>query len=95
MNNKKTTCVILAACASVATGCASNRLEQEFGDSVREVMTKQIYDPGAALSPDRNAVTGGDPTRLEGVVESHRGDVVDPGRVERPVSVDINSGSRR
>lgn len=91
MNNKLVHGTILAACAILASGCAETRVEREFGDSVREVMSKQIHDPGAAVSPGTDPMTGGDATRLEGVLESHRGDVADTSRVEKPVRVDFGT----
>jgi hypothetical protein len=81
--------VILVACAVVTSGCAETRVEREFGDSVREVMSKQVYDPGAAVFPETDPVTGGDATRLEGVVQSHQGDIAEVSRVERPASLNL------
>lgn len=85
---------LLAACAVMTAGCAETRTEREFGDSVREVMTKQIHDPGAAALPKSDAVAGGDPTRLEAVLESHRGDVADSSSVTKPVDMKIRSNSQ-
>ena len=85
---------LLAACAVLTAGCAETRTEREFGDSVREVMTKQIHDPGAAALPKSDAITGGDPTRLEAVLEGHRGDVADTSSVSEPVDMKIRSTSR-
>lgn len=86
--------VLLAAFAVFATGCAETRTEREFGDSVREVMSKQIHDPGAAALPKSEAVTGADTTKLEAVLESHRSDVADPAGVSKPVDVKVRSTSR-
>ena len=85
---------MLAACAVMTAGCAETRTEREFGDSVREVMTKQIHDPGAAALPKSDAVAGGDPTRLEAVLESHRGDAADSSSVTKPVDMKIRSNSQ-
>jgi hypothetical protein len=85
---------LLIACAVLTAGCAETRTEREFGDSVREVMSKQIHDPGAAALPKSEATTGGDPTRLEAVLEAHRGDVADPSSVAKPVDVKVRSNSR-
>ena len=94
MKNILLSSALLAACAALTTGCAETRTEREFGDSVREVMTKQIHDPGAAALPKSDAVTGGDPTRLEAVLESHRGDVADTSNVSKPVDMKIQGTSR-
>jgi hypothetical protein len=94
MKNILLSSALLAACTMLTTGCAETRTEREFGDSVREVMTKQIHDPGAAALPKSDAITGGDPTRLEAVLESHRGDVADTTNVAKPVDMKIRSNSR-
>ena len=94
MKNILVSSALLAACVVLTTGCAETRTEREFGDSVREVMTKQIHDPGAAALPKSDAVTGGDPTRLEAVLEGHRGDVADTNSVAKPVDMKIQGGSR-
>ena len=85
---------LLAVCIVLTTGCAETRTEREFGDSVREVMSKQIHDPGAAALPKSEAVTGGDATRLEAVLESHRGDVADTSGIAKPVDMKIQGTSR-
>jgi hypothetical protein len=94
MKNILLSSALLVACAVLTTGCAETRTEREFGDSVREVMTKQIHDPGAAALPKSDAVTGGDPTRLEAVLEAHRGDVADTASVAKPVDMKIRSNSQ-
>lgn len=85
---------VLAVCTVLITGCAETRTEREFGDSVREVMSKQIHDPGAAALPKSEAITGGDATRLEAVLESHRGDVADTAGIAKPIDMKIQGTSR-
>jgi hypothetical protein len=57
-----------------AAGCGTTRTEEEFGDSVREVMSKQIYDVNAGAYAGTKPVMGADPSKLENVLESYRGD---------------------
>jgi hypothetical protein len=73
-------------------GCSGTRTEREFGDSVRSVMNKQIYDPGAAAMPSTEPVTGGHAGRLESVIEAHGSDVATTSDVSKPVAVEIGSG---
>jgi len=78
---------MLAACSSQPI-----TTESEFGNAVRSVMQNQIHDIGAAMSPPEDAVTGGNPDRLENVVKSHAENISDAGRVQAPLS--INGSSR-
>jgi hypothetical protein len=87
----KFTCAALSAALLLTAGCAETRTEREFGDAVRSVMNKQIYDHGAASMPSSEAVTGGHAGRLEGVVEAHGADVASGDDIARPVSVEVGS----
>jgi hypothetical protein len=92
-NSKVAAAVALACC--VTSVCASQTsTEKQFGNAVRQVTQGQIYDGGAALSPSRDAVTGGDPGRLENVINVHRGDVAQPQQFGTSSNLSINSGTR-
>jgi hypothetical protein len=65
---------ILLVAVIGAAGCGTTRTEEEFGDSVREVMSKQIYDRNAGAYAGTKPVMGADPALLENVLESYRGD---------------------
>lgn len=84
---------IAAGCAALLliSGCAETRTEREFGDSVRSVMNKQVYDHGAATAGSNMPVTGGHTGRLEGVIEAHGNDSAMNGDVSKPVAVEIGS----
>ena len=70
-------------------GCAETRTEREFGDSVRHVMSKQVYDPGAGARAGAEPVNGADPALLEGVLEAYRGEVAEASGVSKPVNVEV------
>ena len=80
--------VILTACSSYSP------LESQFGDSVRQVTSKQTNDAGAALYPASEATEGSDGYRLEKVIEAHRNDVSKPEQVNQPVSISVSGGNR-
>jgi hypothetical protein len=85
----------LAAACTLASGCATQtNTESEFGNSVRAVTASQIYDMGAALYPDKEAITGGNGDRLEKVVNVHSGNVSAPSSVETPISLNTSSSSQ-
>ncbi len=86
---------LVLACAVVA-GCASQtRTEAEFGDSVRAMTTHQIYDMDAAMFPSKDAVTGGDADQLEAVINAHKGQVSEAQQVQKPISLQMGSGTSR
>lgn len=90
----KHTAVWMIACALMA-GCASTQstTEREFGNSVRAATQSQIHDIGAALYPNTDAVTGGNPDRLENVVKTHYGESAS-GNVQAPISVGVGNSTR-
>jgi len=77
----------LVIAGTLAAGCAPTRTEAEFGDSVRAVTHGQIHDIGAALYPEKEAVTGGSPDRLETVIKTHNSEAADGSRVQTPIAV--------
>jgi hypothetical protein len=88
----------LATGCALASGCATQTdTESDFGNSVRAVTASQTYDMGAALYPDKEAITGGNGDRLEKVVNVHSGNVSSPSTVAKPISLNTSgsqSGSR-
>lgn len=94
INNDMLKCVSLAAALLLAAGCAETPTERDFGNSVREVMSKQIADPHAAALPSSDPVTGGHAGRLESVIEAHGTDVADSSGINKPVSVNVGSSRR-
>lgn len=95
MNNNLMRAILAIAATTILGGCASqSRTEAEFGDSVRNVTMNQIHNKGAAVYSNSDAVTGGDPYRLENVVNTHRGDVPQQQQYELDSPVDIRSGNR-
>ncbi|NCF50802.1 hypothetical protein GWP57_04265 [Gammaproteobacteria bacterium] len=90
MNSKLRLTATLALGFTLITGCASQTgTERDFGNSVRAVTASQIYDSGAALYPEKEAVTGGNGNRLENVVEAHTGDVANSQQVQKPIDFGI------
>ena len=63
------------AATMLLMGCAHKAAE--FGDSVRHMTEQQIYDLDAAYNPDPEALEGGNPDRLNEVVDAHRNNAED------------------
>jgi hypothetical protein len=77
--NFTTTRTTAIAAALLLFGCANQpSTEGQFGDSVRHMTGQQIYDLDAAYNPDPEPLAGGNPDRLNGVVDSHRNNAEDP-----------------
>jgi hypothetical protein len=67
------------AAAMLLSGCAHRSdTKAQFGDTVRHMTEQQIYDPDAAYNPEPQPLMGGNPDRLNDVVDSHRNNAEDP-----------------
>lgn len=76
---KKIMAVTLPALVLLLSGCAHDSASNaQFGDAVRHMTEKQTHNLDAAYNPDPAAVTGGDPDRLNDVLDSHRNNAADP-----------------
>lgn len=73
----KTRLITAIAATILVTGCATGTGAQ-FGDVVRDMTEKQIHNPDAAYNPDPQALEGGNPDRLNDVVDAHRNNATDP-----------------
>lgn len=89
MNKKIATALGAVLTLVVASGCATTTPASDFGETARSVLNKQVHDVEAANNPKLGAVEGGDPYRLDAALEAHRGDVAQPDRVSRPISISI------
>jgi hypothetical protein len=95
MNRKLTNTLIAVTVAVIQLGCASQpATEAQFGNAVRSVTLNQIHDKGAAVFSNSDAVTGGDPYRLENVVNAHRGEESQQQSGGADSTVEIRSGNR-
>ena len=76
----------------VLVGCATGptQTERNFGDSVRQMIRAQTYDPGAPV--DNEPVDGTDGPLLDNTLEEYRGDVGDRDAVTRDVAVGVSGG---
>ena len=63
--------------AGLLAGCAAgpDRVERDFGNSVRAANQAQILDPVAARNPDMTPVGHTDGQRMENVLDNYRKDV--------------------
>jgi hypothetical protein len=67
------------AAAMLLSGCAYQPdTEAQFGDSVRHMTEQQTYNLDAAHNPAAEPPMGGNPDRLNDVLDSHRNNAEDP-----------------
>ena len=92
MKMRTVTTISILATATLCGACASQTgSEETFGDAVRTVVKNQTYDKNAAANPSSLPITGGNPDRLELVIEGHAGATSDPSTVLRPIQVGTGS----
>jgi hypothetical protein len=72
----KTRMITVMAATILVAGCAGGT-EVQFGDAVRDMTEKQIHNLVAAYNPDPEAPEGGNPDRLNEVVDAHRNNAED------------------
>ena len=84
--NRSLASCLLAVAVLLAGGCESqpSAVEANFGSSVRNIVAVQTAQPG-------QPAPGLDGNKAEAVLETYRGDVAKPERVERDL-IQINLG---
>jgi hypothetical protein len=79
---------MLAGCASTANN-DPQRVEQDYGRSVNQMIEGQIYDPQAARKPAADPPMGLDGVQGEEVLKTHREHVGDPDDVAEDVQINV------
>jgi hypothetical protein len=81
--------LLLGACASEPT-----QTERNFGESVRQMVRSQTYDPSTLTTPSEAPVDRTDGQLLEGAIEAYRGDVAPRDAVGSEVQISVGGGQR-
>lgn len=76
--------LLLAACASEPT-----MTERDFGNSVRNMIAAQTYDPSTLTNPPEGAIESTDGEMLRGALESYRTTVSDPAEVDSEITISV------
>jgi hypothetical protein len=84
----------LAALAAVLGACANETTmtERNYGESVRQMIRAQTYDPSTLESPALDAPNETDGQLLEGVMEVYRTDVGQPEAVSNDIVINVGGG---
>ena len=84
--------IVLLLLVVFLTGCNTSdpqRVEEDFGNSVHQMVQGQIHDPNAALFPDPEPPMTLDGIQAGNTLESYRTEVGSHQEVEKPVLIDI------
>lgn len=82
----------LTVVLALASGCASgpDRVEEDFGNSVRALRQAQTMDPVAAAAPDTTPITSTDGQRMENALQSYRENVGNPAAIKDDFQFDVS-----
>jgi len=90
--NHRTLSIALGLPALLLSGCVTStdptKVESDFGQSVRQMITAQTYNPNAARTP-APALTGLDGVHSEAVLKTYREHVGDPKDVQQVVKIKV------
>jgi type IV pilus biogenesis protein CpaD/CtpE len=84
---------ILAALgiAALVAGCANTpkptAVESNFGNSVRNMIEAQTYDPSTLSTPSTDVIESSDGQRLEAVLDAYRSDVAKPESIGQDIVI--------
>lgn len=91
---KKTNMLVgLATTAGLLAACSTNTptpTERDFGNSVRNMIEAQTYDPSTLGSPSTETPEGIDGRRLEAVLDVYRTDVAKPESVSDEIVINVD-----
>jgi type IV pilus biogenesis protein CpaD/CtpE len=97
VNAQKTLSAAGIALATLLAGACANEptlTERNFGDSVREMINAQTYDPSTLSAPSTEPVEGSDGRRSENVLEVYRTDIAKPEVVRDEIVLSVGGGQR-
>jgi hypothetical protein len=79
----------------VLAGCSSTtRVEDEYGESVRQMINAQVYDPTTLTNPSAKPVEGADPDMVNKAIETLREHVGAPEEVGEDLVVRVGGKGR-
>ena len=88
----RTTASLFTLVLSSASGCATTPLEDDFGNSVRQMIAAQQAHPEVSANPDPNPVDSTDAVRVERALETYRQDPTLPDSDSQEPVIEIGAG---
>lgn len=90
MNTLKHSGLVIAAL--LVSGCANTYSDADYGQSVRQMVQSQTFDPAAASNPPELAPEITDGARLQNAIEVYRKDVAKGStEVKQPVVFEVGT----
>jgi hypothetical protein len=85
--------LVTAAAGLALGGCAGQKtpLEADYGQSVKQMITHQVYDRRTLYKPNAAPVEGADPDMINLAVQSLRTEKVDRTQVNQPLTINIGA----
>lgn len=91
---KQSSLLYIILTAVLVAGCSLSeprRTEADFGNSVRNMIAEQTYDPDAAARNAEQIPEGYDAELGENVMKVYRKDVAKPKTIAKPIQIQIGN----
>ena len=83
---------LVAACMGLAACAGPSAVEEDHGNSVRNMVSAQTANPNAAADNKDQKADRGDGQRSEGIMKAYRETATEPDSVDRNLIIDIGGG---
>jgi hypothetical protein len=80
---------VTAVAALAAAGCADAPSEADYGNSVKQMVEAQTYDPAASANPPEQPPLASDGARLDNALAVYRADVAKAAAVKREAEFSV------
>ena len=84
---------LIAACLGLTACAGPSALDEDHGNSVRNMVSAQTANPNAATENKGRTADQGDGQRGEVIMEAYREPSVEPENVSRGLIIDIGGGN--
>lgn len=88
----KASTFMVAASLAALSGCATSTPEQQYGESVRQMINAQVYDPATLTAPSARPVEGADPDMVNAAIQAFREHVAKPEEVGESIVIQLGGG---
>ena len=87
--------ITASALLMAIAGCeTTSRVEDEYGESVRQMVNAQVYDPTTLTDPSTKPVEGADPDMVNNAIKALREYIGAPEEVGEDVVIQVGGQGR-
>ena len=83
---------LIAACMGLTACAGSSAVKEDYGNSVRNMVSAQTANPNAAAENKDRTADKGDGQRGQQIMEAYRDVSPEPDNVDRSLIIDIGGG---